>query len=504
MSLSETPTRQPLLRMEQISKQFPGVHALDQVDFDLYEGEVHVLLGENGAGKSTLMKVLSGSVPRDSGRVFIRGEEIHQLTPERSQELGIGMVYQEFSLVPALTVAENIFLGQWPRKKSGRVDWEKMVRQAKTSLTSLGVSIDPRAEVRQLDVAEQQLTEIARVLTKEPKIVLLDEPTSALSDTERSRLFEIIDRLRSRGVGIVYISHILDEVPLVGQRVSVLRDGRLIKTLPVQETDREMLISMMVGRQLAELFPKESANITDVVFRIENLSVKDELYNLSCEVRRGEILGIFGLMGSGQTELARAIFGLLPLSSGHIFIDGKQVAIHSPTDAIRHGLGLLTRDRRESLVPMLPIPPNITLANVSQLAYSKALNLSSERETAKKYIQDLHIQPPALDRPVLYLSGGNQQKVVLARWLFSGAKVLIFDEPTRGIDVGTKAEVFSLMSQLAKKGVGIIMISLEMPEVLAMADRILVMREGTFSGEYQAGEATQEHLLRSASKILGG
>lgn len=504
MNPLETTPHQPLLRMEQISKQFPGVHALDHVDFDLYEGEVHVLLGENGAGKSTLMKILSGSITRDSGRIFIRGEEIHQLTPERSQELGIGMVYQEFSLVPALTVAENIFLGQWPHKKGGSIDWKEMTRRAEMSLANLGVSIDPRREVRQLDVAEQQLTEIARVLTKEPRIVLLDEPTSALSDTERSRLFEIIDRLRSRGVGIVYISHILDEVPLVGQRVSVLRDGRLIKTSSVEETDREMLISMMVGRQLAEQFPKEAAAITDVAFRIENLSVKDELYNLSCEVKRGEILGIFGLMGAGQTELARAIFGLLPLTSGHIFINGSEVSIHSPTDAIRYGLGLLTRDRRESLVPMLPIPPNITLANVSQLSISKALNLVSERETAKNYVQDLRIQPPILDRPVMYLSGGNQQKVVLARWLFSGAKVLIFDEPTRGIDVGTKAEVFSLMSQLAKKGVGIIMISSEMPEILAMADRILVMREGRFSGEYHAGEATQEHLLRSASKILGG
>ncbi|HSB02589.1 MAG TPA: ATP-binding cassette domain-containing protein, partial [Anaerolineales bacterium] len=266
----------------------------------------------------------------------------------------------------------------------------------------------------------------------------------------------------------------------------------------------EMLISMMVGRQLAEQFPKESASINEIVFRVDNLSVKNELFNISFEVRRGEIIGIFGLMGAGQTELARAIFGLLPLSSGHIFINGKDVAIQSPSDAIRHGLGLLTRDRRESLVPMLPIPPNITLANVSQFSASKALNLVSERETAKNYIRDLNIHPPALDRPVLYLSGGNQQKVVLARWLFSGAKLLIFDEPTRGIDVGTKAEVFSLMSQLANKGVGIIMISSEMPEVLAMADRILVMREGSFSDEFRAGEATQEHLLRSASKILGG
>jgi len=485
--------------MEQIDKQFPGVHALDQVDFDLYAGEVHVLLGENGAGKSTLMKILSGSIPKDEGRIFIRGQEIYHLTPERAQALGIGMVYQELSLVPHLTVAENIFLGQLPKTKLGIVNWPEIMRQAEKSLADLGVSIDPRLEVRQLEVAEQQLTEIARVLTRRPQILLLDEPTSALSDTERERLFEIIDLLRGRGVGIVYISHRLAEVPLVGQRVTVLRDGRLIGTLAVEEAQEDKLVHMMVGRELAEQFPKESVQIGEPALRVEDFSVDGIIHNLSFELQQGEILGIFGLMGAGQIELARGLFGLMPHSSGHVYVNGQEVNIRQPQDAIKHGLGLLTRDRREGLVPMLSIPPNITLANVSQFPSLRLLNLRSETETAAQYRRDLRIQTPSLDRAVLYLSGGNQQKVVVARWLCSESKILIFDEPTRGIDVGAKAEVFALMNRLTERGVGIIMISSEMPEILAMADRILVMRGGQFTAEYQVGEATQEKLLINAS-----
>jgi ribose transport system ATP-binding protein len=490
---------QTLLRMEQIDKQFPGVHALDHVDFDLYEGEVHVLLGENGAGKSTLVKILSGSIPKDSGRIFIRDKEISSLTPERAQELGIGMVYQELSLIPSLSVAENIFLGQLRRTRLGVVDWPEIARKAKKSLADLGVNIDPRVQVRQLGVAEQQLTEIARVLTRQPKILLLDEPTSALSDTERGRLFEIIERLRGRGVGIIYISHRLAEVPLVGQRVTVLRDGKVIDTLPVEEAKEDVLVHMMVGRQLTRQYPKEPAHIGEPALRVEGFSADGVLHNLSFELRQGEILGIFGLMGAGQAELARGLFGLMPHSSGHMYVNGREVDIRRPSDAIKNGLGLLTRDRREGLVPMLAVPPNVTLANLGQFPGFHLLNLKSELETAAKYRHDLRIQTPSLDRAVLYLSGGNQQKVVLARWLCSESRILIFDEPTRGIDVGAKAEVFGLMNRLTQRGVGIIMISSEMLEILAMADRILVMRDGQFTAEYKASEATQEHLLRSAS-----
>lgn len=492
-------SNQPLLKMEQIDKSFPGVHALDHVDFDLHEGEVHVLLGENGAGKSTLMKILSGTIPKDSGRILIGGHEIAELNPERAAQLGIGMVYQELSLVPSLSVGENILLGQLPKNRIGAVDWPEIRRRAAASLSELGVDIDPGAEVRRLNVAEQQLTEIARVLAHRPRLLLLDEPTSALSDAERERLFEIIRQLRSRGVGIVYISHRLAEVSLVGQRVSVLRDGQRIGTLPVEQADENSLIRMMVGRQLTEQFPKHATELGEPVLSVQDLSLDGALREVSFELHRSEILGIFGLMGAGQIELARALFGLEPRSSGQIRIDGKEVQIQSPSDAIRNGLGYLTRDRREGLVPMLPIPPNIALAWVSEAHPFSALKLHREAETAARYVSDLRIQPPSLDRLVIYLSGGNQQKVVLARWLASGSRILIFDEPTRGIDVGAKAEVFALMDELTQRGVGIIMISSEMPEILAMADRVLVMRGGRFAAEFDRATATQELILRSAS-----
>ena len=490
---------QPLLRVEQVDRAFPGVHALDHVDFALYEGEVHVLLGENGAGKSTLMKILSGTIAVDSGHIFIEGREVGDLNPERAAQLGIGMVYQDLSLVPSLSVAENIFLGHLPKGHLGAVDWSEIYRRAAGSLEELGVEIDPRAVVRHLNVAEQQLTEIARVLAHHPRILLLDEPTSALSDSERERLFEIIGQLRARGVSIVYITHHLAEVARVGQRVTVLRDGQLVGTLPVDEADEDTLVRMMVGRRLTEQFPKHISALGETILKVEDLSLDGSLQGLSFELHRSEILGVFGLMGAGQTELARAIFGLEPRALGRIFVEGKEIHIRRPVDAIACGLGFLTRDRREGLVPMLPIPPNVTLAEVSQIPLFGALRLQRETETASQYVRDLRIQPPSLDRLVIYLSGGNQQKVVLARWLASASRILIFDEPTRGIDVGAKAEVFALMNDLTQRGVGIIMISSEMPEILAMADRILVMRGGRFTAEYQRGEATQELLLRSAS-----
>ncbi len=491
---------QPILRMEGIDKRFPGVHALDHVDFDLYAGEVHVLLGENGAGKSTLVKILSGSLPRDSGRICICGQEVDELTPEHSAALGVGMVYQELSLAPNLSVAENIFLGQLPRNRFGLVDWPSMRARARQSLASLGLEIDPRAKVQQLDVAAQQLTEIARVLSKRVRILLLDEPTSALSESEREQLFILIRRLQAQGVGVIYISHRLAEVPMIGQRVTVMRDGRVIGTLPVEQASEDALIHMMVGRQLAEQFPKQAARLGEPVLKVEGLSLANTLHDLSFELRAGEILGIFGLMGAGQPELARAIFGLEAGVTGRIWVCGQQAFIDSPTRAIRLGLGFLTRDRRQGLVPVLPIPPNVTLADVSQFPISRLLDLHAEASTAGRFVQDLRIQPPSLRRNVMFLSGGNQQKVVLARWLCSKARVLIFDEPTRGIDVGAKADVFDLMSRLTQQGVGVIMISSEMPEILAMADRILVMRDGRFVAEYGPG-ATQEQLLRGASEV---
>jgi ribose transport system ATP-binding protein len=379
------------------------------------------------------------------------------------------------------------------------VDWPETHRRARESFSSLGVDIDPRTEVRNLSVAEQQLTEIARILAKEPQILLLDEPTSALSDAERETLFSLLRRLQARGVGIIYISHRLQEVPLIGTRVTVLRDGQVIDTLPVEQADMDTLINMMVGRHLTEQYPKSSVSFGDVALRVENLSSPAALYDLSFEVRQGEILGVFGLMGAGQTELAETLFGLRSRSSGRVYIHGREASIHRPAEAIAHGIGFLVRDRRSSLVPVQPIPPNITLADISQVAPWRPLSLRREAGTAADYVRDLNIRPPMLNRPVMQLSGGNQQKVCLARWLFSKAKILIVDEPTRGIDVGAKAEVFGWIDRLAQRGVAIIMISSEMLEILAMADRTLVMRGGRFTAEYQRGEATQELLLKSAS-----
>ncbi len=493
-------SRQPLLVMERIDKTFPGVHALDQVDFDLYEGEVHVLLGENGAGKSTLMKILSGSLEADSGRIVIQGNEIKHNNPDRAVKLGIGMVYQEFSLVPTLTVAENIFLGDLPRNKIGLIRWGEVHRRTRESLEALGVVIDPNTRASSLSVAEQQLTEIARVLTQDPKILLLDEPTSALSDAEVERLFGIIRRLQARGVGIIYISHRLDEVARIGTRVTVMRDGRVIGTLPVERADKDTLISMVVGRRLTEQYQKTINQVGAPILRVENLVAEPVLHDLSFEVHAGEILGIFGLMGAGQTRLAHALFGLEPMTSGQIYIDDQPVKIRNPVQAIRLGMGFMLRDRKSSLVPMLGLSPNITLANVSQLAFLGPLDLAQETRIASRYVDELTIRPPLLKRPVMFLSGGNQQKVCLARWLATGAKILIVDEPTRGIDVGAKAEIFAILDNLAsEQNVGIVLISSEMPELLAMADRILVMRNGRFTAEYKYGEATQEMLLKSAS-----
>ncbi len=490
---------QKLLRMVQIDKRFPGVHALKGVDFDLEAGEVHVLLGENGAGKSTLMKVLSGSVQRDGGQIFIQGEEVKNLTPERTQRLGIGMVYQELSLVPALTVAENVFLGQLPRTALGLVDWPHIHERTRAIFELMGVNIDPRQEVRQLSVAQQQLTEIARVLAREARIILLDEPTSALSDTERDHLFEIIRRLQSQGVGIIYISHRLSELKEIGQRVTVMRDGQVVRTMPIEEADPDLLANLMVGRDLTEQFPKTIGEPGEIALRVEGLALEGTLEDVSFELRQGEILGIFGLMGAGQTELAQVLFGLREATAGRVLIGDKAVRLTQPVQAIAHGVGFLPRDRRASLLPMQAIPANITLANVSQFPILKFLNLRQEVRTAEDYVRDLSIRPPLLDRPVSYLSGGNQQKVCLARWLCNEAKILIVDEPTRGIDVGAKAEVFELIDRLTRTGVSVIMISSEMPEILAMADRILVMRSGRISAQYERGQATQELLLRSAS-----
>jgi len=487
-----------ILRLEGVNQRFPGVHALDHVDLDLAAGEIHMLLGENGAGKSTLLKILSGSLQRDAGRILLRERPVQIVDAHHARTLGIGMVYQELSLVGSMTVAENIFLGRWPRRLGRLLDWGEVHHQAQAVLDSLGVPIDPRTRVRDLTVAEQQLTEIARILALDVRILLLDEPTSALSDRERDRLFAILRGLREKGVSILYTSHRLGEIQQIGDRVTVLRDGRKVGTLAAREASEETIVRMMVGREIRERFPKVSVSIGDPVLTVRGLGVDGFLRDITLTVHAGEILGIFGLRGAGRTTLARALFGLVPIRRGEVFIDGTRVSLTSPEDAIAHGIGYTTEDRREGLVPMLSLPPNITLASLAAVTRAGVLDHRREMRIAGQLVEDLRIHPPILSRLVMYLSGGNQQKIALAKWLASRAHVLIFDEPTRGIDVGAKTEVFHLMGRLAAQGAGIIMLSSEIPEVLAMADRILVMHRGRIVREYRRGEATQEALLRSA------
>jgi ribose transport system ATP-binding protein len=491
--------REPLLRLEAINKSFPGVHALDHVDFDLYEGETHVLLGENGAGKSTLVKILSGSLPKDSGRIILRGKQIEITSPYHARSLGIGMVYQELSLIPNLSVAENIFLGRLPRGRSFLVDWPGIYKKAQQILKKLNLNIDPEVLVRDLGLAEQQLVEIAKVLSLNVKILLLDEPTSTLSERERQRLFKLIGELRERGISIIYISHHLSEVPLVGQRVTVLRDGKKIATLPLSKADEDTIIRMMIGRDLKEQFFKEKINLGKVILKVEDLEIKGKLHQVNFTLHEGEIVSIFGLLGAGSTTLVRALFGLEKIDSGKIYINGKRVTISSPQEAIGLGLGYLTRDRKDGLVHQMSVMSNITLGSLKKISQLGLLKHRKEQRLGENYVNELSIHPPDLTRKLMYLSGGNQQKVALSKWLCSGSKILIFDEPTRGIDVGAKAEIFQLFNQLAKEGVGILMISSELLEILAMSDRIFSMRRGTFTAEYRRGETTQEKLLKSVS-----
>ncbi|HEX2527101.1 MAG TPA: sugar ABC transporter ATP-binding protein [Geminicoccus sp.] len=489
---------QVLLRLESIEKQFVGVRALKGVSLELLAGEVQMLLGENGAGKSTLMKILAGEYAPTSGRIVVRGHEVSGLTPETAKSLGIGLIHQELSLVPALTVAENLFLGRMPTTRFGQIDWNRAYELAAEAVGRLGVFIDPRAPVGRLQIAEQQLVEIARVLESNPEILLLDEPTSALSDSERERLFDVIRRLKGRGVGMIYISHHLAEIPMIADRVTVLRDGSVVGTILPEQADEDTCIGMMVGRSLKDQFPKPVVAKGTPVLEVERLKAGRTLDDLSFTLHKGEILGIFGLMGAGQEEVAAALFGLQK-SHGRIRVNGKDKGITTPADAIAEGLGLLTRDRRQSLVPMLTVGPNLSLPWLSNRSFWSALQHKREGQEVERYVADLKIRPATTTNPVRFYSGGNQQKVILARWMSSGASILVFDEPTRGIDVGAKADVFALMGELVKRGMSVLMISSELNELIGMADRVLVMRGGSVSAELARHELSQEALLRHAS-----
>jgi ribose transport system ATP-binding protein len=489
-----------LLEMRQITKVFPGVRALTDVDFTILPGEVHALMGENGAGKSTLMKILSGVYQRDGGDLLFKGRSVRFSTPRQAQDAGIATIYQELNQIPYLSITENIFLGSEINRARAFIDWPRMHEQARQLLAKLRLHLDPRTPVNQLGVGQQQLVEVAKALHYKADLIIMDEPTSALSLREIEDLYTIIRELKTQGVAICYISHHLEEVFQIADRVTVLRDGYHITTLPTAEITLDKLINLMVGRDLSEKFPKEIINPGAEILRVEHLSQGERLRDISFSVRAGEILGIAGLVGAGRTELVRAIFGADEISSGAIYMDGKRVQIRNPRDAIRQGIALLTEDRKQQgLILNQSTRNNITLAVLRKLTRTLFTNPQRERSLAEDYIQRFAIKTPSQDQLAVNLSGGTQQKVVLGKWMATQPRVLIFDEPTRGIDVGAKVEIYKLMNQLAAQGVAIIMVSSELPEVLGMSDRILVLRGGRLTGELQRSTATQEKIMEYAT-----
>jgi ribose transport system ATP-binding protein len=487
-----------LIEAKGVRKEFPGVLALDDVDFDLQAGEVHVLLGENGAGKSTLIKIFSGLYKKDGGRIVIDGQETEIGSPLEALKLGISTIYQEFNLVPTLTVAENIFLGR--EKMRGKlIDWKKMFGEANALLESLDMHVDSRTLIRDLGVAEKQMVEIAKALSEKAKVLILDEPTAVLTAREIEKLFSIMKSLKNQGVGIIYISHRLEEIPLVGDRVTVLRDGTRVGTIGIQEGDQNTWIRMMVGRELKDKFPPRQVQRGEELLRVENLCRRGILEDISFTLHKGEVLGISGLVGAGRTELGRAIFGADKITGGTISLRGKAVTIGSPSDAIANRICYLPEDRKtHGVVLILSVRNNLTLASLDRLCLNNIINRKKEKKLADEFVSKLKIRTPDLGRKVMFLSGGNQQKVVIAKWLCAQSDIFIFDEPTRGIDVGAKVEVYQLINELVRQGSGIIMISSELPEILGMSDHILVMRKGRVTGEFKREDATQEKILSKA------
>ena len=500
-STAEMSSERPFLEMRGIVKEFPGVRALNDASLDVRPGEVHVLLGENGAGKSTLIKVLSGVYTPDRGEIRIDGEPVRLRSPHDAQRVGITTIFQEFNLAPDLTVAANVFLGREPTRRGfpGVVDRKKLLDETRAVLAALDFQIAPGAVVKRLGVAEQQMVEIAKALSQRARLIVMDEPTATLSTREIERLFKTIRDLRRQGVAIIYISHRLDEVKALGDRATILRDGAVAGSVAVGDTSTDTLVRMMVGRDLKDKFPKVEVAPGEEALRVEHLTRKGLFHDVSFQVRRGEILGIAGLVGSKRTETVRAVFGADPHDDGRILIDGRPVLITSPADAIRNHLALVPEDRkRQGILPSLSVKDNITASALPQFSWRGVLDLRRERTRAQELVSSLRIAVPNLDRWVQYLSGGNQQKVVIARWMITQAGVFLFDEPTRGIDVGAKVDVYQLMGELVRRGAAIVMISSELPDILGMSDRVLVMHEGRVAGEFTSAEATEEKILDCA------
>ncbi|MGH9347555.1 MAG: sugar ABC transporter ATP-binding protein [Vicinamibacterales bacterium] len=494
----EPPHDAPLLEMRGICKRYPGVVALEDVGFELRRGEVHVIVGENGAGKSTLMKILSGACARDGGEIRIDGRPVALASPRDAQAAGISTIYQEFTLVPHLSAAENIYLGREPVRAAGLIDRRRLAADARRLLAALGVAIDPGTPVHALGVAEQQMVEVAKALSIDARILVMDEPTSALTESEIEQLFATIRRLTSRGVAVIYISHRMEELARIGHRATVLRDGRYIATVPLPAAVPD-LVRLMANRDIRDHYPPPTRRRGGELLRVEGVSRGARLRDVSFTLHRGEILGVAGLLGAGRTELARVIFGADVPDAGRVFLEGRPVRLRGPADAIRAGIGLVPEDRqRQGLVLGCTVAANLSLPQLRRLARGGVVSRRREGELASTWIGELRIKTPSAAAQALTLSGGNQQKVVLGKWLAAGADVLIVDEPTRGIDVAAKMEIYTLLDRRAAGGAGIIMISSDLPEVVGMSDRILVMHQGRAQALIDAESATEERVLQAA------
>jgi ABC-type sugar transport system ATPase subunit len=488
-----------ILAVHKISKEFPGVKALDGVDLDLRRGEVHALIGENGAGKSTLIKILAGVYPKDEGEIVFDGRSAEILTPSDSLELGIKVVFQELSLIPHMTVGENVFLESFPLKRNRTIDWDALYGKTAEILDSIGLDINPKTKVNKLTISQQQMVEIARALSHEAQVVIMDEPTSALTPNEVEHLFKVIRTLRKRGIGILYVTHKLEEVMEICDVVTVLRDGRLISSKRIAETTSDDLVTDMVGRAVKTLFPRSHTGRGEVALQVEDLSTEKKLKNISFSVRAGEVVGVFGLMGAGRTELAKAMFGLDPVQRGRVRIAGRELKIGSTSQSTRMGLGYLTEDRKEEgLVLQMSVAQNITLPSLDDISSAGFISRKEEARRAQEFVDAFSIKTPSLRQKVMYLSGGNQQKVLLARWLMKRLRVIILDEPTRGIDVGAKAEIHRLIDELASQGLAVVVMTSEMPELLGVSDHIIVMCDGRITGEFDRGHADMEKILEAA------
>jgi len=492
-----------ILELKDITKHFSGVEVLHQVPFRLRPGEVHALLGENGAGKSTLVKVITGVYQPDGGEIFLNGELVQFNDTRESRQAGIAAIYQELSLFPDLNVAENIFVGRQPMTFGRRIDWRKLYNESERLLASLGVRLDLKQKARNLSIAQQQMVEIARAFSINARILIMDEPTSSLTLNEVADLFRLVRRLRDEGTAIIFISHRLEELFELADRVTVLRDGSYVDTRPMQDVTRDDLIRMMVGRKISNLFPKQDVQAGEVALKVEHLTREGAFWDVSFELRKGEILGMAGLVGAGRTNVARAIFGVEPPTSGAIQLNGREIRITSPQHAIKLGLAYVPEDRQlHGLIPAMHITTNISLPMLPEYARRGWLQDKVERKAAYDAACQMEVRANNIWQKARELSGGNQQKVVLAKWLSTNPRILILDEPTRGIDVGTKAAVHALMSKLASEGMAILMISSELPEVLGMSDRIIVMHEGRMTAQFTRAEATQEKIISAATQAV--